>query len=134
MIMSLRKSLKNQKGFTLVELMVVIAIIGILAAIAVPKLATSTDSAKVAKIQADLRTIGGALAVYYANHGSYPTTLGALVTENLLAAEPKTPDNTTSYTYPITGKEGVASAVFKGKTYYSDGTSETPATTPPAGS
>lgn len=48
---------KNQKGFTLVELVVVIAIIGILAAIAVPKFSEATQSAEGAKVIANLRTI-----------------------------------------------------------------------------
>ena len=57
----------NQKGFTLVELMVVIAILGILAAIAIPKFSDSTSAANTAKIAADLRTIDSAIVMYQAN-------------------------------------------------------------------
>ncbi|WP_346354487.1 type II secretion system protein [Azotosporobacter soli] len=55
------KKRKNEAGFTLVELMVVISIIGVLAAIAVPKFANATDSARGGKIQADLATIDSAI-------------------------------------------------------------------------
>ena len=57
----------NQKGFTLVELMVVIAILGILAAIAIPKFSDSTSAANTAKIAADLRTIDSAIVMAQAN-------------------------------------------------------------------
>lgn len=60
----------NQKGFTLVELMVVIAILGILAAIAIPKFSDSTSAANTAKIAADLRTIDSAIVMYQANGGT----------------------------------------------------------------
>lgn len=60
MIQAIRKRM-NQKGFTLVELMVVIAILGVLAAIAIPKFSESTAAANTAKIQADLRTIESAV-------------------------------------------------------------------------
>lgn len=67
-----RKLLKDEKGFTLIELMVVVVIIGILAAIAVPAFSDASDKAKVSKAKADLRTIESALEIYYAEHGEYP--------------------------------------------------------------
>ena len=89
----IRKRL-NQKGFTLVELMVVIAILGVLAAIALPKFTDSTTTANTAKAQADLRTIDSAIVMYQAQEGSTPSTAAdtqALVDANLLVEKPAPP-------------------------------------------
>lgn len=67
------KSLKSNKGFTLVELVVVIAILGILAGIAIPRFLDATASARGAKIVADMRTIESAEVIYYAKYSQYPT-------------------------------------------------------------
>ena len=69
----MKNFIKNQKGFTLVELVVVIAIIGILAGIAVPRFLDATASARGAKIVADMRTIQSAEMIFYAKNAKYPT-------------------------------------------------------------
>ncbi len=60
---------RNRKGFTLVELVVVIAILGILAGIAVPKLSKSRENAAIAAHNANVRTLESAATMYIAEDG-----------------------------------------------------------------
>ena len=72
MISFFHKRMGNQKGFTLIELMIVVAIIGILTAIAFPLYANIQARARVAKAQADARTLASAVVVYSAHTGALP--------------------------------------------------------------
>lgn len=79
--MQLRR--KAQAGFTLIEIMVVIMILGLLATLVVQNLRGATDKAKRTKAAADIAGLKTALDRYYMDNGSYPTTdqgLQALVT------------------------------------------------------
>lgn len=121
-----KKRLSNRKGFTLVELLVVVAIIGVLAAIAVPRFTDATASANGAKLQADLRAIDSAIMIYYAANNAYPADIAALVTGKYLAAAPTVP----SGTIKINGVEKqVASGVYEIKdnraTYGATGSGKT---------
>ena len=79
----MNRRFKGQDGFTLIEIMVVILIIGLLALMVVPRLRGVADRAKRTKAQADIQELKQALDRYYLDNGSYPTTdqgLQALVT------------------------------------------------------
>ena len=62
----------NQKGFATLEVILMITVIGILAAVAVPRFTDVTAKANTAKIQADLSTLDSAIAIYYMEKGEYP--------------------------------------------------------------
>ena len=84
-----RRRMANQDGFTLIEIMVVILILGLLATIVVQSLRGATDKAKRVKAQADISEIKTGLDRYYLDVGSYPTTeqgLGALVSAPQVAS------------------------------------------------
>ncbi len=75
MLSFFHKRTQNQKGFTLIELMIVVAIIGILTAIAFPLYANIQARARLAKAQADARTLASAVVVYSAHTGTLPAAL-----------------------------------------------------------
>jgi prepilin-type N-terminal cleavage/methylation domain-containing protein len=66
----------KNKAFTLIELLIVVAIIGILAAIAVPNFMNAQTRAKVSRVMGDHKAIGSALEMYALDHNIYPWPIG----------------------------------------------------------
>ncbi|WP_420472889.1 type II secretion system major pseudopilin GspG [Noviherbaspirillum sp. ST9] len=75
-VSSLRRSLGRtaQRGFTLIEIMVVVVIMGILAALVVPKLMGRADDARITAAKQDISTLMQALKLYKLDNQRYPTT------------------------------------------------------------
>lgn len=65
---------KNERGFTLIELMVVIVILGILAGLIIPRIMGRPDEARAAKARMQIESIETALKLYKLDSGDYPTT------------------------------------------------------------
>ena len=84
-------SISLQSGFTLIEIMVVVVIIGILASVVVPRIMDNPDKARTAKAKNDIQALGSALDIYRLDNYIYPTTdqgLEALVSEPTSAPQP----------------------------------------------
>jgi len=84
--------IQNKRGFTLIEIMVVIVILALLAALVGPKLMGRTDDAKITKTRVDIKGIETALKLYKLDNGYYPSTeqgLGALITKPTVGVIPK---------------------------------------------
>ena len=84
-------AIRNQRGFTLIEIMVVVVIIGLLAALVAPSLIGNIDRAAVNRARADIRSIETALNLYRLDNFRYPSTdqgLQALVSNPGEASAP----------------------------------------------
>ena len=71
--------LNTKSGFTLIEILLVVVIIGILAAVAIPRLGGRVKQAQIAAANADVHAIGMALRVYEVDNGVYPSSLQGLI-------------------------------------------------------
>ena len=93
--------MRVKKGFTLVELLVVVLILGALAAIAIPRISQSAELAKINACKTNVDLVNSQIELYYANTGGWPVDLGA-VTDNedyFPDGAPECPYDETSYAY-----------------------------------
>lgn len=68
----------NERGFATLEVILMITVLGILAAVAIPRFSSITASANTAKVQSDLSTLDTAIALYQMDYGKAPSKLGDL--------------------------------------------------------
>ena len=121
---------RAERGFTLVELMVVVAVIGVLSTIAIPLYVNVQARGRVAKAQADSRTLASAVSVYGAHMGGIPSALSQLTTVAtnaqghragpFVGAVPTPPGGWAAYTYAPNASAGTYTITSSG-----DGTSVT---------
>jgi general secretion pathway protein G len=88
----MQKTVNNRRGFTLIEIMVVIVILALLAALVGPKIIGRSDDAKIADAKVQIRNLETALKLYKLDNGNYPSTeqgLQALLTKPTTGQIPK---------------------------------------------
>ena len=117
---------RGQHGFTLLELMIVVSIVGILATLAAPTYQASVVKAREAALRQDLSTLRDVLDQHKADQGKYPPSLSVLVGTGYLRAIPKDPVTGSTATWqeisdPV---EGGVVDVFSGSEFV--GTNGTP--------
>ncbi|MDO4987856.1 MAG: type II secretion system major pseudopilin GspG [Synergistes sp.] len=89
-----KRIFKKRRGFTLIEIMVVVVIIGLLSALVGPRLMGQSNEAKRKTTQTQISQLGQVLDLYYLDNGFYPTTAQGL---EALVNEPTTPPEPLNY-------------------------------------
>ena len=100
----LKNITKKEGGFTLLELLIVIVIIGILALLIIPNITSAPKKARDTTRKTDLRAIQKNLAEYFTSNNTYPATTGelALGVTPIMKPVPDDPKNTGVYVYTYT--------------------------------
>jgi general secretion pathway protein G len=76
------KHLSKRSGFTLIEIILVVVIIGILAGIAIPRMGGKTEKAQLAQAKSNIVALSMAVSEYEMNNGAYPSTLEGVLDES----------------------------------------------------
>ena len=118
------RSLRNQKGFTLIELMIVVVIIGILAALAIPRFTQASARAKEKEADGILKQVYTLQQTYYANNGTWATGF-----TDLTSVGWETPTGLKWYTAPTSVAFPVTMGSCTGKGYNKRQISDTGAIT-----
>ena len=96
-----RAGIRPRGGFTLIELMVVLALIAMLVTIALPRYLASVERSKEAVLKSSLRTMRDAIDRYYADNERYPDTLEALASHRYLRDVPVDPETGSARTWVL---------------------------------
>jgi general secretion pathway protein G len=97
--------MRHRSGFTLVELLVVMAIIAVLLTIAVPRYYASLDRSKEVVLKENLYQMRDAIGKYYADRGKYPESLAALESDKYLRKVPVDPITESTTTWVVVTPE-----------------------------
>lgn len=87
--------MKCRKGLTLIELLIVVLILGALAAIAIPRMSTSADTAKTKACLTNVETINTQVELYHADNDSWPTVSTLIADANYFPEAPTCPSSGT---------------------------------------
>src|SRR5262245_37883450 len=122
-------SRNDSRGYSLIELLITLVVIGVIAAIAIPNLMAAIDKGKQKRTMADMRSIGSAVEAYSVDNGSYPiasdapTLALAISTSGFVKVMPRVDgwdhayvvdSGTTAYTISSSGKDGAPSGCVIG--------------------